>query len=225
MSRRNTPGFGPPPASWCWATLAAAAASQLWLDLAGWVGWLRGRYPLAERLPACWWRHPEVVEELTALWLAWQRAYLDPKAELGGPIDFHSRLLPGCVGRIREWGVHCDAEHHDRPPFVYDDREVDDPDAFREHVGVVGVPEQASRTSTRTDRLTAAQVRDLSAAGAAHRLGEQEDAALDYDGSLWIAAGEVYVRVTDEDFASSLRAGPGRSTAGDPGVGDEDGPP
>jgi hypothetical protein len=128
-------GFGPPPLAWCWPTLGAPAATKLWLELAGWVGWLRGRYPVAERVPGCWWRHPEVVEELTALWLAWQRAYIDPTTELTGPIDFHSRHLPDALGRIREWGVHCDAEHRPRPSFVYDDRPVDDLDAFHAHIG------------------------------------------------------------------------------------------
>jgi len=125
-------GFGPPPASWCWPTASPPAAEQMWLELAGWVGWLRGRYPVAERVPACWWRHSEVVEELTALWLAWLHAYTDPDAELTGPIDFHSRHLPDTLTRIRAWGVHCETDHRDRGSFVYDERQVDDPEAFHQ---------------------------------------------------------------------------------------------
>ena len=165
-----------------------------------------------------------MVEELTALWLAWQRAYTDPNAEPTGPIDFHSRFLPGAVGRIREWGVHCDAEHRERPSFVYDDRAVDDPDAFQEHIGTGEPAEQAEPASRRTDRLTAAEVRDLSAAGAACLVADREDAPLEYDGSVWITAGEVYVRVTDDAFASSLRADLDRLKAGDARGGEAAGP-
>ena len=52
------------------------------VQLRAWVAWIRHRYPLAKRVPACWAEHPEVVEELTALWLAWQQAYEDRRASL-----------------------------------------------------------------------------------------------------------------------------------------------
>ena len=66
----------------------------LWNQLTDWVGYLRSRYPLARKIPACWAEHPEIVEELTALWLAWQSAYQDRDAPLTAPADWHDRWLP-----------------------------------------------------------------------------------------------------------------------------------
>jgi len=121
---------GPPPSGWCWATMPAQSADRVWRELAGWVGWLRGRYPVAERVPSCWWRHPELVEELTALWLAWQHAFVDPSADLTAPIEFHARHLPGVLERVPAWGVYCAGQHRDRPAGVYDRTPVDDVDEF-----------------------------------------------------------------------------------------------
>jgi len=44
------------------------------LDL--WVDWLVDRYGLDQRtVPGCWHEHPELIEELSALHLAWEAAF------------------------------------------------------------------------------------------------------------------------------------------------------
>ncbi len=134
MTETAAVGISLPPVSWCWPLLAQDERRQLLDDLASWVGWLRGRYPIADRLPACWWRHSELVEELLALWLAWHQAYTDPSAELGAPLYFHDRALPGTLERITRWGVHCTDGHRGRPDSIYDPRPVDDADSFGAHV-------------------------------------------------------------------------------------------
>ena len=68
----------------------AAELERTWTALAEWVGWLRGRYPLANQVPLCWWRHPELVEELSALWLAWRDAYVEQGAPLTAGADWHA---------------------------------------------------------------------------------------------------------------------------------------
>src|SRR5690349_12795256 len=65
------PSGGAVPTAWCWRTLGEEGQTELWRQLTEWVVWLRGRYPLARKIPGCWADHPELVEELTALWLAW----------------------------------------------------------------------------------------------------------------------------------------------------------
>jgi len=112
-------------APWCWQKLDEEAAAKLRRDLADWVGWLRGRYPIAEQLPACWSQHSELVEELTALHAVWNAAHLDVGAHPSGAADFHDRWLPGMLGRIRTWGVHCTTEHRERAGGVYGPGVVD----------------------------------------------------------------------------------------------------
>lgn len=110
--------------AWCWKSLGPEGQKALLAELGDWVGWLRRRYPLARKIPPCWPQHPELVEELTALWLAWQAAYTGPDPPLTGAADFHDRWLPGLLHRL-EHGPHatdCTAGHHPRPDSAYADR-------------------------------------------------------------------------------------------------------
>ena len=107
--------------SWCWRELGPKAEEELWTQLTDWVGWLRSRYPLAKKIPVCWKEHPEIVEELTALWLAWQYAYSDPDAPLTAAADWHDRWLPGLLHRLQHgaFALNCSESHQDRPSRSY----------------------------------------------------------------------------------------------------------
>jgi len=107
--------------SWCWRDVGPKAEEELWSQLRDWVDWLRSRYPLAKKIPACWSEHPEIVEELTALWLAWQHAYTDPDAPLTAAADWHDRWLPGLLHRLEHGPLclNCSAEHASRPSSAY----------------------------------------------------------------------------------------------------------
>jgi hypothetical protein len=120
----HVPGSG---TAWCWRTLTSRAADNLWALLGDWVAWLRSRYPLAGKVPACWAQHPELVEELTALHLAWRAAYTDPNAVPTAAADWHAHYLPGVLERIPGWGVHCTDTHKPRPPGVYADVHEESP--------------------------------------------------------------------------------------------------
>jgi hypothetical protein len=83
------PGGGIAPIRW--AELDAETADRTWADLYEWVTWLLDRYAIREIPRACWWKHGLIVEELTALWLAWQGAYA-PDATSAAPLIWHQHL-------------------------------------------------------------------------------------------------------------------------------------
>jgi hypothetical protein len=106
---------GAAPRSWCWRDLGPKAADELWSQLTEWVSWLRSRYPLAKKIPACW------PEELTALWLAWQGAYAADNAPLTAAAEWHDHWLPGLLRRVEHgaFALNCSAEHSARPSSAY----------------------------------------------------------------------------------------------------------
>lgn len=184
-----------------WQALSGWERSQTWDALAAWVGWLRGRYPLAQKVPLCWWRHPELVEELTALWLAWREAYVEKGAPLTGGADWHGRWLPEAVRRMRAggWNVGCEGEHRPLVDNLYDGRAVDDLDAFRSAVHAEeaqldeGVPMS-------TDEIIHA-LED----GRATRLGELPGTPVAYDDGFWIETLAGWAPVQDERTVAFLR--------------------
>lgn len=109
------------PSAWCWRTLGPEAKKALWRELDDWVTWIRARYPLARKIPPCWTEHPEVVEELTALWLAWQYAYEERDAPLTAAADWHDRWLPGVLHRLQHGAlaIDCSNTHQPRPTAAY----------------------------------------------------------------------------------------------------------
>lgn len=109
------------PTSWCWRTLGTRGQEELWQQLTSWVAWIRCRYPLSRRIPECWPQHPEIVEELTALWLAWVQAYETSDAPLTSGADWHDRWLPGLLHRLEHgpFALDCSTAHHPRPTTAY----------------------------------------------------------------------------------------------------------
>jgi hypothetical protein len=84
-----------------WESLDADAAEEAWAMLAGWVDWLVDRYRLAETVPACWYTHHPVREELSALQVAWLGAYCDPAARASDGVAWHD-MLERVLQRIRD---------------------------------------------------------------------------------------------------------------------------
>src|SRR5690349_20976787 len=58
----DQPGIAERPVNW--APLDADQAAEQWSLLAGWCDWLRNRYQLHEQIPACWYAHAPLSEEL-----------------------------------------------------------------------------------------------------------------------------------------------------------------
>jgi hypothetical protein len=91
----------------------APSAGEVLAELAGWVGRVFLRYRDAESVfPECWLYHPEIVEELLWLRLAWQNAYSGPGASVAGVGDWHDRYRPGVVRRLRAYAANCSLSKH-----------------------------------------------------------------------------------------------------------------
>lgn len=59
-----------------WAFYDADDDADMLAELHQWVDWLRWRYTLDHRtIPDCWDQHGPLLEELSALYTAWQVAY------------------------------------------------------------------------------------------------------------------------------------------------------
>lgn len=106
--------FPPPkydPSRYCWPLLDQEQAALLWREVADWTTWFRNRYndtrPV-RKIPDCWYCHPGLVEELTALMAAWQGAYQanrDPEThvELVGTAEltaWHTQWLSPFLHRL-----------------------------------------------------------------------------------------------------------------------------
>lgn len=109
-----------PPADkadeWNWRPLAGESAAALLDKVREWVDWYNGRYGVLEmyRIPGCWYLHPPVVEELTALWVAWRAAYHGHKAPDTAATYWHSAYLWPTITRVRNeaWGMKACSTGH-----------------------------------------------------------------------------------------------------------------
>jgi hypothetical protein len=90
----------PVPILWCAHSPRDQTLLLEELDL--WVAWLVDRYGLDHRtVPACWRDHPELVEELSALHLAWEAAF-STSAEPTEGLRWHERF-DAARTRLGDW--------------------------------------------------------------------------------------------------------------------------
>lgn len=98
-----------------WHLLRSHEAEEEWLDLNWWVNQLRETYGLpASVVPPFWYRHPELVWELSALHTHWLCSF-DPEQDGSGPIAWHADFALARE-RLREWVATCGTRlDRDRP--------------------------------------------------------------------------------------------------------------
>jgi hypothetical protein len=123
-SQTSSSGPSPSPAAaHVWHTLTCTEAARAWTTLSCWVDWLVERYQLTETLPACWYRHGAMIDELDALRAAWTGAYLDPTARPPDPALWH-QLLANTLIRVRGWDRYgcVSGTHHDDVASATDDQ-------------------------------------------------------------------------------------------------------
>lgn len=104
------------PRTWSWPALNAAEASDAWAALRTWLAdILLGRYPAAQRvIRPCWYRHPDVLDSLTALYTAWRAAYDDPTAPADAAASWLDRWLPAAVKQLQAALGSCGEGHQER---------------------------------------------------------------------------------------------------------------
>lgn len=115
------------PSRFCWDGLDRASAARLWEELVRWVDWLRYRYEIVEKIPPCWYRHPRLVEELTALMAAHRAAYhqLHAEGKTGLPYwtdmaAWHTQYLRPFLAIVRDCGVSsCTVNNCGKLPIEY----------------------------------------------------------------------------------------------------------
>lgn len=114
------------PCRYCWREIDRHEAARLWEELLDWVNWLRHRYQLGSRIPACWYRHEAIVEELTALMAAHTAAYWCGPDSIELPREdltaWHTQWLWPVIERltrISDFSAcrphHCRYENHPQP--------------------------------------------------------------------------------------------------------------
>jgi hypothetical protein len=98
-----------------WSEMDADTARAAWRRLASWMGSvLFPRYPPStEVVRDCWYRHPELVEHLSWLHVAWALAYHNPNASISTAAEWHTRWLPAVLVRAREILKPCYIDHVD----------------------------------------------------------------------------------------------------------------
>jgi hypothetical protein len=90
------PDQAPPVLPWNWQGRGAQEVAESWKELAEWVRWFVARYHLAGRVPACWYRHPGLVDELKGLWYH-HRLVFDPPRPFAGSAALAGLMKPGGV--------------------------------------------------------------------------------------------------------------------------------
>lgn len=108
---------------YCWKHVSASEARGLWIRLREWVDWVNGRYFSSswESIRPCWFRHPAAVEELTALWAAWEAAYRatdDGDGFSDAALWWHEKLHTVVHRLWDEQFAECKAGHQE--PDVYE---------------------------------------------------------------------------------------------------------
>jgi hypothetical protein len=112
-----------------WRTLPDYKAPAAWAALRAWVEWFTVRYDIpVSTVPDCWFKHPALVEELSALHAA-HTASFDHRDTGLGPIGFHERLSLAVPRLTKAYAGGCARGHSTHTPRSWstatDEREWD----------------------------------------------------------------------------------------------------
>lgn len=99
-----------------WRKLTPEDAPEKWEALRDWVEWFTVRYNIpVSVIPACWWKHGTLVEELSALHVAHDVAF-DTSDTGFGPVSWHERLAIALPRLTRAYGGGCNTGHKPTKP-------------------------------------------------------------------------------------------------------------
>ncbi|KAB1943166.1 hypothetical protein F8271_10375 [Micromonospora sp. ALFpr18c] len=123
---------------WDWSAMNKEQAAAAWHTLIDWVrDILAGTYGLVgptggrrDKIPACWYRHPDVVTELSWLCQEWHRLYRSAKGTPAGAGEWHDRWLPGTINRLRSDSTMAACLNDDRHVEPRPTNSIDDNSAL-----------------------------------------------------------------------------------------------
>ena len=118
---------------WCWRGKEhTAEGAQILQAVRLWVDWVNTRYfsTSAQSIPPCWFRHNGAVEELTALYVAWEDAYSKEEEFSDSLVYWHDRLW-AVMHRLEDVFSDCRAGHYEAPVSC----ELTDEGEFQEFLG------------------------------------------------------------------------------------------
>lgn len=99
-----------------WQTLTDADAPAAWNALREWVEWFTVRYDISEStVPVCWYKHGDLVDELSALHAAHLIAF-DPSDAGLGPIRWHEQLSLALPRLRHAYYGECSRGHNRHNP-------------------------------------------------------------------------------------------------------------
>jgi hypothetical protein len=113
------------PQRWVWAAMGSEEREQRLTELVEWVAWLVDTYELRNQVARCWFRHPRLVELVSALHIGWVRTYVgDPtKLTTRAELDWIKELY-SLIPRLNS--ASCQAAHLEPPAATYSMREAFD---------------------------------------------------------------------------------------------------
>lgn len=107
------------PAAWNLKDGTPEQQRKILTELKDWIDWYNETYPGVEEhlIPPCWYQHSAVVQELLAVFVAWQAAYGDLKDPDDAPAYWHERILHPtiarlCIDKAAGWG-NCIGIHRE----------------------------------------------------------------------------------------------------------------
>src|SRR5690606_22327414 len=104
-----------------WRVLSDPNARDAWARLREWVEWFSVRYDVPiSTVPPCWWKHPSLVEELSALHTAHTAAF-DASDTGFRPISWHERLTLAMPRLTRAYAGGCTRGHSPHKPRSWAD--------------------------------------------------------------------------------------------------------
>ncbi len=124
---------------------------KILVQLDDWISWYNDNYPGVEEhvIPPCWFLHSAVVQELVAVFVAWQAAYCGLEEPDDAPAYWHERILHPTIARLSRdksagWG-NCLGAH--REPHPSETGEPDGPafQAWLTKFSSAGVMESAQQ--------------------------------------------------------------------------------
>lgn len=123
LAQAEAAGTPPPWLGTRWREIPPEMQRQAWIGLRRWVDWLINEFRLQEEVvPACWFMHPNLVQELYAAMCMEQKAWEEAAASLTPMMMWHPNLH-AMIMRLREMvsnlgscskGKHRPVEHLER---------------------------------------------------------------------------------------------------------------